>query len=55
MVDLQRSMGCIWNIARPRIQAGRKNSDTDALMVSISSGKFSGLDSGKNFIRADLS
>jgi len=55
MVDLQRSMGCIWNIGCARIQAGGKKSDADASPEQVFSWKFSGRDSRENFIRADLS
>jgi hypothetical protein len=55
MVDLQRSMGCIWNIVRAKLQEGPTNSDTDPQTDSLSSEKFSYPDSGENFIRADLS
>jgi hypothetical protein len=55
MADLQRSMGCIWNIVSVRIQADRKNSDADASAHSVPRRKFSGRDSAENFIRADLS
>jgi hypothetical protein len=54
MVDLQRSMGCTWNIVRARIQAGWENSDADASPDSIFGRKFSPPDSRENFIRADL-
>jgi hypothetical protein len=52
MIDLQRCMGCIWMIVRARMQAGRQNSDMDALPYSVFGRKFSGGDSGENFIRA---
>jgi hypothetical protein len=55
MVDLQRSMGCIWNIVRANLQEGPRNSDADPPVDSLSSEKFSHRDSGENFIRADLS
>jgi hypothetical protein len=54
MVDLQRSMGCIWKIVRAGIQAGWKNSDIGALRGPVWSENFYSRDSGKNFIRADL-
>jgi hypothetical protein len=54
MVDLQRSMGYIWNIVRVRMQDIRRNSDMNASTDSNSSEKFSLRDSGENFIRADL-
>src|SRR5882672_10521128 len=54
MVDLQRSMGCIWNIVRANLQEGPRNSDTDPPLDSLSSEKFSRPDFGENFIRADL-
>jgi hypothetical protein len=54
MVDLQRSMGCIWNIVRARMQDIRRNSDMNASTDSNSSGKFSLPDSSENFIRSDL-
>src|SRR5215207_445333 len=54
MVDLQRSMGCIWNIVRGNLQEGPRNSDTDPPADSLSSEKFSRPDSNENFIRADL-
>jgi hypothetical protein len=54
MVDLQRSMGCIWNTVRARLQDIRRNSDMNASTDSYLSEKFSRPDSGENFIRADL-
>jgi hypothetical protein len=54
MVDLQRSMGCIWNIVRARLQDIRRNSDINASTDSNPSGKFSRPDSSENFIRPDL-
>jgi hypothetical protein len=55
MVDLQRSMGCIWNTVRAGVQDIRRNSDINASTDSHSSEKFSAADSGENFIRSDLS
>jgi len=55
MTDLQRSIGCIWNIDYAGTQDVRRNSDTDASADSHSSEKFSVADFGENFIRADLS
>jgi hypothetical protein len=54
MVDLQRSMGCIWNIVHGGMQDIRRNSDMNASTDSHSSEKFSAADSDENFIRADL-
>ncbi|HKS19565.1 MAG TPA: hypothetical protein VJS63_10200 [Bradyrhizobium sp.] len=54
MVDLQRSIGCIWNIVRSGTQGGRGNSDADASAESVSSEKFSPPESGENIIRPDL-
>jgi hypothetical protein len=54
MVDLQRSMGCIWNTVRARVQDIRRNSDINASTDSYPSEKFSHPDSAENFIRADL-
>jgi len=54
MVDLQRSIGCIWNIVRARLQDTRRNSDMNASTDFYPSEKFSRPDSGENFIRADL-
>jgi len=54
MADLQRSMGCIWNIVRAGTQGGRKNSDADASRESDFSEKFSRPESAENFIRSDL-
>jgi hypothetical protein len=54
MVDLQRSMGCIWNTLRARLQGIRQNSDMNASTDSYPSEKFSSADSRENFIRADL-
>jgi hypothetical protein len=57
MVDLQRSMGRIWNIARARMQGISRNSDADALTDSNSRGKFSSPGSAREFYsdRFDLS
>jgi hypothetical protein len=54
MVDLQRSMGCIWNIVRVAAQDGPRNSDTAPPSASLSGEKFSTVDSRENFIRLDL-
>jgi hypothetical protein len=54
MVDLQRSMGCIWKIVRANLQEGSKNSDAGPSADSLSSEKFSRPDCRENFIRADL-
>jgi hypothetical protein len=54
MADLQRSMGCIWNIVRARTQGVRQNSDADAFAESDCSEKFSLPESGENIIRSDL-
>jgi hypothetical protein len=51
MVDLQRSIGCIWNIVRAGMQDGPRNSDTTPPEDSLSGEKFSFPDSGENFIR----
>jgi hypothetical protein len=48
-------MGCIWNIVRANLQEGARNSDDTPPVDSLCSEKFSGPDSGENFIRADLS
>jgi hypothetical protein len=53
MVDLQRSMGCIWNIAYGRIQDSFQNSDTGASAHTISRGKSPFPNRTENFIRAD--
>jgi hypothetical protein len=55
MVDLQRSIGYIWNIIRVRIQAGRENSDAGTSPAMVLRENFSHRDSSENFIRADLS
>jgi hypothetical protein len=54
MADLQRSMGCIWNIVRAGTQGVRQNSDADAFTESDCSEKFSPQESGENIIRQDL-
>jgi hypothetical protein len=54
MADLQRSMDCIWNTVRGRVQDIRRNSDMNASTDSHSSEKFCAADSGENFIRVDL-
>jgi hypothetical protein len=54
MADLQRSMGCIWNIVRAGRQGVRQNSDADAFAESDCSEKFSPPESGENIIRSDL-
>jgi hypothetical protein len=40
MIDLQRGMGCIWNIDRAGMQDIRRNSDGGAPVRSISRGNF---------------
>jgi hypothetical protein len=55
MVDLQRSIGCIWNIVRASMQDIHRNSDINASTDFYLSEKFSHPDSAENFIRADLS
>jgi hypothetical protein len=55
MVDLQRSIGYIWNSVRARLQDIRRNSDINASTHFHLSEKFSHPDSAENFIRADLS
>jgi hypothetical protein len=54
MADLQRSMGCIWNIVRAGTQDVRQNSDAGAFTESDCREKFSPPESGENFIRPDL-
>jgi hypothetical protein len=54
MADLQRSMGCIWNIDHAGMQDIRRNSDSSASADSDLREKFSRPDSPENFIRADL-
>jgi hypothetical protein len=54
MADLQRSMGCIWNIVRAGRQGVRQNSDVDAFAESDCSEKFSPPEFGENIIRSDL-
>src|SRR4051794_34444777 len=54
MVDLQRSMACIWNIVRAGMQDGPGNSDGEPSQESLSGEKFSFPDSPENIIRADL-
>jgi hypothetical protein len=51
MVDLQRSMGRIWNIVCAGKQDGPRNSDTASPEDSLSGEKFSFPDSSENFIR----
>jgi hypothetical protein len=53
MVDLQRSMDCIWNIVWARVQDIRRNSDMNASTDSDLSEKFSSPDSAEKIIRAD--
>jgi hypothetical protein len=55
MVDLQRCISRIWKTVPARFQAGWKNSDAGASQGRVFRRKFSGPDSGENFIRADLS
>jgi hypothetical protein len=54
MADLQRSMGCIWNIVRPGTQGVCQNSDGDAFAESDFSEKFYPPESGENIIRSNL-
>jgi hypothetical protein len=39
MIDLQRGMGCIWNIVCGQIQGGLQNSDAGASARTVSRGK----------------
>jgi hypothetical protein len=54
MADLQRSMGCIWNIVRAGTQGVRQNSDADVFAESECSEKFSLPEFRENIIRSDL-
>jgi hypothetical protein len=55
MIDLQRSMGCIWNIDQIRMQYPGENSDAAAPELPISRGNSLFPAPAENFIRADLS
>jgi len=55
MVDLQRCMGCIWNIDRLRMQYPGENSDAAAPELAISRGNSLFPALAENFIRVDLS
>jgi hypothetical protein len=54
MVDLQRSMDCIWNTLNAPLQDIRRNSDMNASIDSYPSEKFSHPDSPEKIIRVDL-
>jgi hypothetical protein len=54
VVDLQRSIGWIWNTVGGWMQGERRNSDIGALTDCDRSQIFSAPDSGENIIRSDF-